>query len=77
MNRVKRKIFSRIKDENWRLAVGEEQVQMTWKNYFEDLYNMDTQEQVVVPMCGSGIVQRDNYFEGETVRRTEVEMRVG
>ena len=38
---------------------------------------MDTQEQVVVHMCGFGGVQRSKYFGGGTVRRSEVEVRAG
>ena len=34
------------------------------KDHFEDSYNRDTQEQVAVHRCGSG-VQKGNYFEGE------------
>ena len=33
---------SRIKDGNGRLAQGEDEVQKIWKEYFEDLYNIDT-----------------------------------
>ena len=40
---------SRIKDGNGRLAQGEGKVQKIWKEYFGDLYNIVTQEQV---MCG-------------------------
>ena len=48
------------------------------KDYFEDLYNIDIEEQVGVHMCGFGGVQKSgNYFGGEPVRRTEVEVRVG
>ena len=36
--------FNRIKDGNMTLGVGEEEIQRTWNNYFEDLYNMDAQE---------------------------------
>ena len=42
---------SRIKDVNGRLAQGEDEVQRMWKEYFEDLYNIDSQEQVAVHMC--------------------------
>ena len=28
--------------------MGEDEVRKTWKDYFEDLYNMDTQEQIAV-----------------------------
>ena len=37
-----------IKDGNGRLGQGEEKVRRIWKEYFEELYNIDTQEQVVV-----------------------------
>ena len=33
-------------------------------NDFEDLYNIDTQEQVAVHMCGFDEIQRGNYFRG-------------
>ena len=36
---------SKIKDRNRRLVVGEDEVQSTWKKYFEDLYNIVTEEQ--------------------------------
>ena len=32
---------SRIKDGNGRLAQGEDEVRRIWKEYFEDLYNID------------------------------------
>ena len=35
---------SRIKDGNVRLAQGEDEVRRTWNEYFEDLYNIDTQK---------------------------------
>ena len=34
----------RIKDGKGRLALGEDEVQRMWKGYFNDLYNIDTQE---------------------------------
>ena len=68
---------SRIKYGNGRLAQGEDEVQRIWKEYFEYLYNIDTQEKVAVHMCGFDRVQRDNYFRGEPIGRTEVELRVG
>ena len=48
-----------------------------WKEYFEDLYNIDSQGQVAVHMCGFDGIQRDNYFEGDPIGRSEVEVRVG
>ena len=45
--------------------------------YFEDLYNVDTQEQVQLHMCGFDGIQRGNYFGGEPIRRAEIEVRVG
>ena len=48
-----------------------------WKEYFEDLYNIDTQEQVAVPMCGFDGIRRGYYFGGEPIGRVEIEVRVG
>ena len=42
---------SRKKDGNGRLALGEAEVCQIWKVYFEDLYNVDTQEHVAVKIC--------------------------
>ena len=39
-----------IKDRTGKLVVAEDNVQKTWREYFEDLYNMDTEEQVSVGM---------------------------
>ena len=50
---------------------------LIWKEYFEDLYNIDTQKQVAVHMCGFDGFRRGNYFGGEVIRRTKVEARVG
>ena len=67
---------SRMKDENRRLALEELEVRSTWKEYFEDLYNIDTQELVAVHMCSFDGVRRGNYVGGELIRGTEVEVRV-
>ena len=50
------------------------EVRKIWKNYFEDLYNLDTQKQV--RMGGFDSVRRGNYFGGKLIRRTEVDVRV-
>ena len=68
---------SRIKDRNERLAQGEYEVLKIWKEYFEDLYNIDTQEQVEVHMCGFDGIWRGNYCGGEPIGRALVEVRVG
>ena len=49
-NGVKVKSCRRIKDENGALAMEDVEVRRIWKEYFEDLYNIDTQEQVSVHM---------------------------
>ena len=41
------------------------------------MYNIGTQEEVAVHMSGFDEVWRGNYFGGEPIRRTEVEVRVG
>ena len=56
---------NRIKDGNGRLVPEEAEVRRIWKEYYEDLYNIDTQEQVALLMCGFNGVQRGNNFEGE------------
>ena len=43
---------NRVKDGNGRLAQGEGDGRAIWKEYFEDLYNIDTQEKVAVHICG-------------------------
>ena len=48
-----------------------------WKEYFEDMYNIDTQEQVAAHICGFDKVRRGNYFGGKPVGRAEVEVRMG
>ena len=47
------------------------------KEYFEDLYDVDTQEQVAVHKCGLEGIWRGNYFGGEHRGSAEVEVKVG
>ena len=49
---------------------------MIFKEYFEDLYYIKTQEQVALHMCGFNGIRRGNYFGGEPIGRAEVEMKV-
>ena len=67
----------RVKDKDGRLAQGEDEVRMIWKEYFEVVYNIDTQEQVSVYICGFDGIWRGNYFREEPFGRDEVELRVG
>ena len=39
-----------------------------WKEYFEDLYNIDTQEEVAVKMCGL-----DGIWRGITPEERQLE----
>ena len=57
------------------LAQGEDEVQRIWRKYFEDLHNIDIQEQVPVHMCGFHGIWRGNNFRGERIRRAKVRMR--
>ena len=41
---------SRVRDGNRRLAQGEDEARKIRKEYFEDLYNIDNQEEVAVHM---------------------------
>ena len=68
---------NRIKDRNGRLAQRDDKVRRNWKEYFEDLYNIDTQEEVVVHICGFDRIWRSNLFGGKPIGRAEVEVRVG
>ena len=68
---------TRVKDGNGRLALEEDEARNIWKEYFEDLYNVDTQEEVAVHMCGFDGIRRGNYFEKDTVGRADIEVRVG
>ena len=54
---------SRIKDGSVRLAQGEDEMRKIWKGYFEDLYNIDTQKEAAVHMCGFDGIWRGNYLE--------------
>ena len=68
--------WRRIRNGNGRLELGEVKLRRIWKEYFEGLYNIDIQEYVAVSMCGFDGVQKGNYFGGEPIKRTEVEVRV-
>ena len=67
---------SRIKDGNRRLAQGEDEVRRIWKKYFQDLYNINTEEQFAVQMCGFDKIWRGNYFVGEPKERADVEVKM-
>ena len=54
-------------DGNERLTLGEEEVRMIWKDYFEDQYNIDTKKLVAVNMCGFDGIQRGSCFGGELI----------
>ena len=68
---------SGMKGVNGRLAMREVEVRMIWKEYFEDLYNIDAQKQVSVHVRGFDGIRRENYLERESIMRTEVEVRMG
>ena len=44
--------------------------------YFEDLYNIDTQEQVIVHMCGFDGIWRVNYLATITEESQLEELRL-
>ena len=43
--------------------------ELTWKNHIKDLNNMDTEDQVVVYVCGFGNVRRATYFGELPIKR--------
>ena len=47
-----------------------------WKEFFEDLYNIDTREQIVFKMCDFDGIRKGNYFAGEPIGRADVEVRM-
>ena len=51
---------NRIKDGSGRLMLEEAEVQRIWKAYYENLYSIDTQEQVAVHTSGFEGVRRGN-----------------
>ena len=57
------------------MAQGEDEVRRVWKEYFEDLYNKNTQEKVTVHMCGFDGIRRGNFFGREPIGKAEVEVR--
>ena len=65
------------KDGSAKLALGGVEGRRIWKQYFENLYSIDTQEHVAVHICGFEGVRKGNYFGEESVRRTRDEVRVG
>ena len=66
---------NRIKDGNGRLTQGEDEMQRIYKEYFEDLYNVDTQEPVTVHMFGFDGIWIGYYFRGGPIGRRQVRMR--
>ena len=51
-------------------------MQRIWKDYYEDLDNINSQEQAAVHICGFDGIWRGNYFGGEPLRRIEIEISV-
>ena len=55
---------SRVKNGNGRLAQEDEETRNIWKEYFEDLYNINKQEEFALHMCGfDGIHREVNTLE--------------
>ena len=48
-----------------------------WKQYFQDLYNVDTQDQVENHLCGFVRGSKRQLLLGEPIKRTEVKVRAG
>ena len=65
-------ICTRIKDGNGRSAQGKDKVRKIWKEYFEDLYNIDTQKEVTLHMCGFDGIRRGSCFVGEPMKNENV-----
>ena len=52
----------RIKDGSRWLAMGEDNVRKTYKEYFENLFNVDTEEKDTVNICGILKVQEGDVI---------------
>ena len=61
-NGGKVKSLSKISDRNERLGLKEVYVRRIWEEYFQYLYNIDTQEKVVVHTCDFDGARRGNCF---------------
>ena len=68
------KSCSRVKDGNGRLAEGKDEARKMWKEFCEDLYNIDTQGEVAVHICGFDGIERGNNFRRELIGKPEVEV---
>ena len=55
--------YSRIKDGNERLALGEDEVRRICKECFEDLYDIDIQEKVLVIYVASMVFREETNLE--------------
>ena len=64
-------------ERKWAASTGENEAGNIQREYFEDLYNIETQKKVAVPMCGFEGIRRGNYFGGEPNGRAEVQVREG
>ena len=60
VKRGKMESCSKIKDGNGRLPMEEDELRRVWKDHLDDIFNIDTQEQVAVHMCGFDSIQRNN-----------------
>ena len=61
---MQRRKFQQNKKQNWE----------AWKEYFEDMYNMVTEEQVALNVRHFDGAKKGNYSEGEPIYTTEVEV---
>ena len=50
--------MKRNKGWKWEIGTGGGQSEKDLEDYFEDLYNIDTKEEVTVHMCGFDGIQR-------------------
>ena len=76
-NNLKVERCSWIKEGSGKLVVRENEVQRTRKYYFVDLCDGDTEEQLIILMCGFVGFHWGNYFGEESVRRTWADVTAG
>ena len=56
-------MFEHERKLNKRLTQGEDEVLRIWKEYFEDLHNIDTQEHVALMGFGEATSSEENQLE--------------
>src|SRR5678815_963144 len=66
----------RIMNRDAAFVTDEMNVRGVWKEHFENLYNIDSNEEEIVNVCGFDGARRNRYFGDEVINKEEVIGRV-